>query len=387
MKINIITRHNIINYGSVLQSYALQHVLEIMGHQVEIIDYVRKDEEYKNIALVLAKNKDNRSKNVLKKAAFIIGKSIEFMLCGARFRKYACRYLHLTATRYSSLTELKKENWQCDALMTGSDQVWGGIGNDYFDPAYYLDFGSVRIPKFSYAASFGRTDLDTDVYDRIPQYLKQYKRLTAREDSAVDILHKLGFPQAEQVLDPTLLLTPSEWDKVVSREPLKKDYTKEKYILVYQRRPNKTIDNYASQLGKVSGLKVYRISSDLHQIFRPGDLVFLPNFHDFIECIKHSSLLVTDSFHGTAFAINYNVPFVDILPKGTATRNLSILQLCNLKDRVVSDLNDFSYIDKTIDFSFANDVLSRERKRSIDILHKMLNSVSKYGSNNKQTKV
>ena len=101
-------------------------------------------------------------------------------------------------------------------------------------------------------------------------------------------------------------------------------------------------------------------------------MIFLHNLNDFIDWIKNAEFLVTDSFHGTAFAINYNVDFVDILPSGTATRNLSILSLMGLSNRVVKDKTDFSFIKEKIDYSKVNEVLDTERQRSKQILEMMI---------------
>ena len=82
--------------------------------------------------------------------------------------------------------------------------------------------------------------------------------------------------------------------------------------------------------------------------------------------------MITDSFHGTAFAINFNTQFIDILPGETKTRNQSILELTGLYDRVLNDYNDFSFIENKIDFSSANQKIADERIKSLNILKEMI---------------
>lgn len=371
MKVSFITRHNIINYGSVLQTIALQKMIERFGYQAEVIDYIRTDEDFRNIAKVLASRNAKCQKSCLFKMFFIIGKSLEFQIAGKKFEQIRNRYLKVSK-RYSTLKELRENPPEADIYMTGSDQVWGGIGEDRYDSAFFLDFGDSTKKRLSYAASFGRTDMSEDILKIYSELLKKYSVISVREESARQILINQGYSKTIQVLDPTLLLTSKEWDNIVTIEASRFKKPASPYILVYQRRPNKEIDRYAEGLSKHSGYPVYRITADFHQGIRGGKMIFLPNMHEFIDWIKNAEFLVTDSFHGTAFAINYNVDFVDILPSGTATRNLSILSFMGLSNRVVKDETDFSFIKEKIDYSKVNEVLDTERQRSKQILEMMI---------------
>lgn len=371
MKISFITRHNIINYGSVLQTIALQEMIERCGYEAEVIDYIRADEDYRNIAKVLANRNAKCREDALFKMFFILGKTLEFRLSGKKFEKIREKYLK-TSERYSTLRELRDNPPKADVYMTGSDQVWGGIGEEQYDAAFFLEFGDPMKKRVSYAASFGRIDMSEDLLKIYSSLLKKYSTISVREESAREILINQGYRDTQQVLDPTLLLSSQEWDAIVNTENSKFKNPNTPYVLVYQRRPNKEIDSYAEGLSKYSGYPVYRITADFHQGIRGGKMVFLPNIHEFLEWIKNAAFLVTDSFHGTAFAINYNVDFVDILPSGTATRNLSILNLVGLTNRVVKNKNDFSFIDDRIDFDTVNKVLDHERQRSKKILYKMI---------------
>ena len=371
MKVSFITRHNIINYGSVLQTIALQKMIERFGYQAEVIDYIRTDEDFRNISKVLANRNAKCQKSCLFKMFFITGKSLEFQIAGKKFEQIRNRYLKVSK-RYSTLKELRENPPEADIYMTGSDQVWGGIGEDRYDSAFFLDFGDSTKKRLSYAASFGRTDMSEDILKIYSELLKKYSVISVREESARQILINQGYSKTIQVLDPTLLLTSKEWDNIVTIEASRFKKPASPYILVYQRRPNKEIDRYAEGLSKHSGYPVYRITADFHQGIRGGKMIFLPNMHEFIDWIKNAEFLVTDSFHGTAFAINYNVDFVDILPSGTATRNLSILSLMGLSNRVVKDKTDFSFIKEKIDYSKVNEVLDTERQRSKQILEMMI---------------
>ena len=115
------------------------------------------------------------------------------------------------------------------------------------------------------------------------------------------------------------------------------------------------------------------MSPILHQIKRGGKFVYLPDISEFLSLIKNAKYLITDSFHGTAFAINFNTQFIEILPNtGTSSRNQSILKLTELEDRVLTDLEDFSYIDSQIDFSKVNKIIQKNREESIEYLKKFI---------------
>ena len=92
---------------------------------------------------------------------------------------------------------------------------------------------------------------------------------------------------------------------------------------------------------------------------------------EFLWLIANATCMVTNSFHGTAFAINFNTQFVDFFPKKKSSRNKSILELTGLMDRVVTDYNDYGYIEKKIDFAPVNRIIADERKKSLDIIQNM----------------
>lgn len=169
------------------------------------------------------------------------------------------------------------------------------------------------------------------------EMLSRYDGIAVRENSAVELLTDLKI-KALQVLDPTLLVNADEWEHYISDE----DIIKGEYVLVYQIHSNPQLDKYAIQFAEKAGLKLIRVSPLMHQIKRGGDFIYLPDIGKFLALIKNARYMVTDSFHGTAFAINFNTQFVEVLPNtGTGGRNQSILKLMGLEDRIVKELDDF----------------------------------------------
>lgn len=365
MDVKVITRHAPTNYGSLLQSIATQRVVEALGHSCRIIDYVRDDEHGLKFVLSQLSMKPEWERNLLKKIAYVAFRWPTEKMAERKFEHMRRHYLRMTP-RLRTREELR--SLTADVFMTGSDQVWGPVAADRFDEAYFLTFaGEGR--RVAYAASFGRTAFDPDVIKRYRDMLSRYDAITVREDAAITTLDHMGITARGQVLDPTLLLDEKAWSEYMPANPV----VNGDYVLVYQIHINPELDRYAKRVAERMGLPLVRMSASLHQAARPGKLRLLPDIADFLSLIKNARMLVTDSFHGTAFAINLNTPFVEILPgNGTGSRNQSILQLTGLTDRIVTDFDDFSILDRPIDFAAVNAIIARERTRSLETLQSLL---------------
>lgn len=374
MKVSVITRHAIANYGSFLQAYATQEVIQKLGHSCEIIDYVRTDEEYRNIEKTVLRLKPEWNNSKVKRFVYLVMREPESRLAGKKFEAYRNRHLKLTK-RYSSSDALKMDPPISNCYITGSDQVWGPIGSEQYDDNYFLSFVRNGFPKFSYAASFGRTNRDKDIDDHFKNLLQSYDVILVREDSAVERIERMGLT-AKQVIDPTLLLPRDYWIRKVEEFSIKNKVGGKGYVLVYQLHNNNRLNIYASELARKYNLRLIRVSPSFHQIIRGGKFIYCPDPFAFLRLIKDASCMVTDSFHGTAFAINLNTQFVEVLPQnGTNTRNVSILKLTGLSDRILADDDNYSLYECKIDFDKVNKIISRERENSISILTEMLNSV------------
>lgn len=363
MDIKVITRHAPSNYGSLLQSIATTTILERLGHTCEIIDYIRDDEHGLKAVTTGLNSKQGWNGNPLKKLAYIAFRYPEEKLAEVKFSRMRRKCLKLTE-RCRTHEDLKRLN--ADVFMTGSDQVWGPTLNGHYDEAYFLSFVTGK-PKTAYAASFGRTDFTPQILSEYKRLLAAYASIAVRESSAVDLLKQMGIMCAGQVLDPTLLLTGEEWSKWIKKD------IQGKYVLVYQLHNNPALSDYAVRFAQHMGLPLYRISPTFHQIRRGGKFVYLPDVDEFLSYIKNCTYFITDSFHGTAFALNFKRQFIEILPNNkTGSRNQSILQLTGLTDRILTDYQDFSLADKPIDYASVDDILYKERNKSIQILKELL---------------
>lgn len=367
MKISIITLHRAENYGSVLQTYALQKKIEDLGHEAEILDY--HPERYTNGGkLKRLKDKSGmfRSPLLLLLAKILIYPS--YIRKNRVFESFIKKYLHLSSVFFATNEEAKQLQFDADIYCTGSDQVWNSHWNEGVEKALFLDF----VPKgklcFSYAASIGLSYIGHDETHEIVRLLDKFEYVSVREDSGVDIMHGLGRLDAIQTLDPTLLIEKSEWEKMADGTFNKK------YVLTYNLHHDKRIDRYANLLAKKYGLQVRNVSYNWHDIVRKGHLDWCPNVERFLALIKNAEYVVADSFHATAFSIVFERLFVTITPEIASSRISSLLNLLGIVERNIQVFSDTSAIEVPIDYVAVKKRLKTEQKRSMDFLIKVLSA-------------
>ena len=367
MKIDVITLHNVNNYGSALQSYATQMILQSKGYDVEFINYYRKNLIANNLLKNQLENSKFFSKNYFTK---VIGKILLPYTINKQvnvFNDFISKNINTTTKTYFSFEELKKEIPEADIYCTGSDQMWNSEWNQGIERAFYLDFLPDDAKRFALSSSFGREKLNDNEKEETKRMLSKYKAISVREKTGLNILNDLGINNGKHVLDPTLLLNKEQWTNFVrGKRVTKKD---KKYILVYQlNMKNKEFDDYVKKLSKAKRMPVIRVSINNYQRFKYGKLIATPSVIDFLDYFINAEYVVTDSFHGTAFSINLNKQFICIFPKKFSTRLDSILQLTQLQDRKLVDNDDVFKIDNKIDYKNVNKVLDEKRKETLDYI-------------------
>lgn len=361
MKVSLITRHAVANYGSLLQAYSTQLAIERLGCKCEVVDYVREDETPETQERTLLAGKSQWNSNPVLRGAYLALREPEAKRAGEAFAEQRERMLHMSK-RYSTLDELRADPPVADVYVTGSDQVWGPVGYRSYDMAYALAYVPEGSRRVAYAASFGKSGMPATAEKAFRAEFGKYERICVREDSAAKLLAGWGI-EAEQVLDPTLLLDGDDW------RGLAEDVSEGRYVLVYQIHNNSVVNDYAKAAAKRLGLPLLRLSGVLHQVLRGGRFRYLPSVLQFVSYIDKAELLVTDSFHGTAFAINLGTPFVEVLPEnGTAGRNTSILRLTGLGGRVAHSIAELPLCDEPIDFAPVHRKMRIERERSLCLL-------------------
>lgn len=360
----IISRHAISNYGSLLQAYALEQTIRSLGYDAKTIDYIRKDEKSWHLCKVeLAGSRWNSSfpKRVAFYGVNVPNRAIQF----SKFSKFRRELLNLTK-EYCSIEELKANPPVADLYCTGSDQVWNETIYDQIDWTYFLEFLNSEA-RIAYAASFGKETVKDELRDRIKSDLQNYSKISVRESSGKDILRNLEIA-GDVVLDPTLLLDRNKWEQLIDGA----NALDEDYILLYQIHKNNQLVEYARNYAKQIGCRVISISVSFTQRKSGIELKWLPDYKEVLALFRGARCIVTDSFHATAFSINFNKQFVTILPKLSAARIKSILSMMGLENRVLTDITDYSLPETTINYAQVNPVLEELRNDSIGWLKRTL---------------
>ncbi len=364
MKVSIITRHSVPNYGSLLQTYATQRTIEELGYEAEIIDYTRYEERSNNLSNTLIKGK-KWDKNFLTRFIYKTLQTKNYARMYKKFDGYRKEILNQSDINYGNIVELENNPPVADIFCSGSDQIWGKIGTVNYDETYFLEF--VKNKKcISYGASFGTSKLDEQLDNNINKLLEKYTSILVREDSAKQILEKKGIKNVYQVLDPTFLINKNELENFTKKAERKE---KTKYILVYQLHANKEFNKYAKEIAKRKNLKLIRVGYSIYHIFRSGKLILLPTPYEFLNYIKNAEYVLTDSFHATALSIIFNKKFIDILPNNnTQTRIESVLKLFGIEKQILKNYNNFELIDNTINYDIVNKKIQEEKEKSISLL-------------------
>lgn len=377
MKIDIITLHNINNYGSVLQTFATQEVFKTLGYETEVIDYWRENTlPEKTAKRILEKSLRLKKIDFIWKNSEVIQKLI-IKLISMRIKchqtpmsRFIKENINLTPKRYTSLNQLKKDLPEADIYVTGSDQVWNSSYNGGIDRAYYLDFAPKDKMKISLAASIGKTNISIDEEESIKPMLEQYQSISVRESSAIELLKRIGI-DSTLILDPTLLLSGQEWLKLDEKKPI----CNEPYLLIYQLNSNNKMDEYAERMAQKMHLKLIRFGFNHSDKSKTGYCIMHPSVQDFINLFSNAQCVLTDSFHATVFSLNLGTDFISILPPRFGTRIESVLKLTKTQNRLLTDYNDFSIINNNIDKAKVQGILDNKRKEDIEWLKSALAKV------------
>lgn len=366
MKIGILTLPQETNYGGILQAFALQRILRSMGHDAMTIDR-HKRKEYPSLKVHIAgyckrlfQHYLQRKENVSVKWDPFISVQ-DYKAVSEKTQAFIKRNIKMTRWVYTDqLAEIDCE-YQFDAYVVGSDQVW----LDYYCPSSFLDF--VKRPgvkKLFYAASCGKQSFfnNSAKVALCRELVKSFCGVSVREESLLrPCKEKLGV-DALWVLDPTMLL-----DRSVYLEATECNVDSKPVVFSYILDQNLEKDALVNAVAAHKNLPVVngnRKNSVKNAVF--------PSVDDWLQNINRSEFVVTDSFHGTVFAILFNKPFVTI---GNVGRGLarfeSLLGRLGLLDRLVEDIQSdviLKLSDKQIDFSKVNGIIDDERANSLDFL-------------------
>lgn len=351
MKIGILTQHFLLNYGGIIQNFALQQVLLKLGHDPLTFEH---DTCYSRTRWFLRSAKHVLKNHSLK--GLPVYPTYQGRIGNKNFIKFVLK--NIRSVTVNDFTPDLTQKYGLDAYVVGSDQVWRPAFN--LGPRLgniFLDFAGDDVKKISYAASFGCKEWEyTEEQERMCGKLaKRFDAISVREASGVDLCKEHFGVDATLVLDPTLLLNKEDYGKVCHDVP-----KKEKHIFVYSLVVSEGVLAVAEKVAEAMGLSI--IVKQAGRKVKKEDTI-----EDWFAEFRDADYVVTDSFHGMVFSIIFNKPFSIVMnPSGGNDRYLSLLSQLGLMERIVSD--ELQPVFSAIDWSDVNHRLTELRKASFEFL-------------------
>ena len=353
MRVGIVTQPLEMNYGGILQNWALQQVLQHLGHDPITIDaYERFSTPHYVFHYVRSKLMRACGKK------YPMPRRYHGAMRNETMGQFIEQHINKTEVMWRYKRGVVKR-YGLDAIVVGSDQVWRAVYSpDHIEDLYLRFTAGMPIKRVAYAASFG-----IDEWEYTPQQTaacaklaQQMDAISVREASGVDLCREYLGVDAQCVLDPTLLLNASEYDEIIDHEW----DSSEPYLAVYCLDHNSAKEKFFSQLAADRGLKVRYFSAGWKSHF---------TIQQWLAIFSNASFVVTDSFHGTVFSILFGKEFYNLCsPWRGLERVASLLKALGLEQRLLSDSHPVEPDETKIDWQDVTARLEGMRRKSIDFL-------------------
>lgn len=351
MKVGIITFNRAINYGAVLQSYALKKTIEEMGHQCQVINY--KCDIVEKGASPFYIN------SMSVKDILIFLMQIRMRMCkNKKFKEFTDKYLD-TDNPVIDSSSINTVRDKYDLLITGSDQVWN-YEITGLDENYFLKFASDKTKKISYAASFGVAEIPQLYREKYKELLSDIDTISVREDTGRCIVKELTGKDSIILIDPVFLQDKNKWEKISEKPDIKGDY-----VLVYSI--NHT-DSYkiAEKISADKNIPVVGLQTPMSNRTKCR-IIRTESPTEFLGWINNARYVVTDSFHGTAFSVIFEKQFVLCGGGESVSRNSrqkNLLNTLGLSSQICS-FDDYDKIYKKIDYSSVKAAADKEKDAAL----------------------
>lgn len=368
------------NYGSMLQAYATEMIMQQMGLPFQTIackapiNYMQENKIlYIVKKLLIADWKMRLGKMKIERAKKdnpMFAKNWEIR--NKAFDQFAETFFHVSPY-CKNREELSKMAENYSAFLVGSDQLWR---TDSVEHGYYtLEWVPDHIRKIAYSTSIGVKEVPWFQVEKNKRFMNRFDHIALREQSACDLVYKLTGRKVPVVLDPTLLFTGDQWLRIQQQEPL----TNGKYIFCYLLGDNPSQREFIKRVKEKTGYKIVALQQLDDYI--PSDEGFADEApyvgpREFLNYIRNAEYVFTDSFHCSVFSILYKKNFFTFsrfaegAKQSTNTRIDNLLHITGLEERRMTN-------DKTIEevvnfkrnFDGVDEKLNALRKSSMDYLY------------------
>ena len=354
---------NFTNYGSALQSYGVFSTIKKISNgrwKPVLVDYCPdclKDKDplnpFKNMW-----DKDEESK----KMCDLSMPAIKTNYC--KFVDFYNDKFENTINKYDSKNFNEIVNEGINRFVCGSDTIFC-IDEFGFDDGYYANYDVMRKKSISYAASFGDASFEKDgEKETLFSRLNNFKALGLREDKFITEINKRINVPIKRVIDPTLLLCVDDYEKIMANNI----YKGKKYILLYARRYNKLMEQFAEDLAKKTGCEIIEIS--LRAVNSSKHIMFYEaGVEEFLSLVKDAEYVVTNSYHGIIFSIQFRKEFFGFSREQCGNKIKELLDWFGIGDRLLVNGTE---VFKEINYDIVHNIISKKRKDSLKYLEEEL---------------
>lgn len=361
MKIAILTLPLHTNYGGILQAYALQTILERMGHEVCLIE-----RRARPTRLPLWKMPYSYGKRIIKNLTghpypifYEQKKDREAPIVAQNTNKFIKKYIKRLVV--NEFTDIHQKDF--DVIIVGSDQIWRPKYFPKIETAYLNFTKDWNIKRIAYAASFGTDEWEysTKQTQNCRHLISQFIAVSVREESGIDLCHKYLGTNAKQVLDPTLLLKTEDYISLFKSINVPKSSGN---LLGYILDDTPEKISFISHIAKLQGLIPFHVDSKVENKIAPLSERIQPPLEKWLRGFYDAEFVITDSFHACVFSILFHKPFLVIGNKERGmSRFQSLLSMFGLEDRLV-DVHSQINLHAKIDWNAVDDILKKKREEA-----------------------
>lgn len=372
--IGLITFHESDNYGTCLQAFALQTIIESLDYDCNIINYKRH-----NII-----NNSKSEKNSIKKIIATYGIRNLFRIKKIKnhsaekkeaFSKFRKTYFHYTENIYYSVNDLKKIENYYDAFVCGSDMIWTLDRIDEVD-VFFMNFIKKK-PKIAYAPSFGSSTINLKVNSDILEMLNKFNSLSCREKSGVEFINNNCINKANFVCDPTLLIPKDKWFEMFNF----KNKTENKVVSYLFEGTPTWAKNIFNKLEEESAIEYIPMTVSEIGIMLSKNKIEAIGPEEFVKNIASAKMVITNSYHGLLFSIIFEKQFIVLRRDKSGKwghfeeRMRGILKYLGLENRIIEVESDYNKIKSEINYKLINDKIEKLRNSSLKYLKESLECI------------
>lgn len=347
---------NFTNYGSALQTWALHQAIGKTKNIPVLIDYcpdVLADKDplnpFKNMW-----DQDKESRRMVELSMPAIREN------HAKFDTFYHGRFIRTAKKYTSVNfnDVMSDE-ALDGFICGSDTIF--CPDEFgFDDGFYANYDVMRSRSAAYAASFGDPHFTEEAYQILNERIKNFNALGIRENQMIPYFKAYTQVPVQRVIDPTLLLTEEEYEPIIADKQLT-----DKYLLLYSRRFSSVMEDYAERLAEEKGWKIVDISLRATNAEKGHIMRYDAGVEEFLSLVKNAEYVVTNSFHGAIFSVQFRRPFVIFSREQCNNKIAELLDFFGIRDRMlVTGEEKF----KEIDYEIVHHNIANERVESMTFL-------------------